>query len=106
MTASLLIECLALGLLLCCSAFFSSAETALFSLNPVQIHRLRRYNQHTAVRIERLLARPMRLLSTVLIGNTLVNVGASALGYVIAETLFPQRGAAIAIVTMTGLLVV
>lgn len=101
MTAILLVECLALGTLLVCSAFFSSAETALFSLNPIQIHRIGRSRPKSARVIEDLLARPTHLLSTILIGNTLVNVSASALAFAVAERLFPGRGVLVAIPCMT-----
>lgn len=106
MTTTIVMECLTLFLLLCCSAFFSSAETALFSVNPIQIHRLRHRQPHRADLIDRLLAQPMPLLSTVLIGNTLVNVAAAALGYVIAGELVPDYAEAVSIPAMTALLIV
>jgi CBS domain containing-hemolysin-like protein len=104
MTAVLAVEIAALALLLACSAFFSSAETALFSLNPIQIHRLRKTNPGAADRIQALLGAPTRLLSTILVGNTLVNVTASGIGYAIAEHFLPGRGQAVAIPAMTVLL--
>jgi putative hemolysin len=104
MNALLAIEFAALAFLLSCSAFFSSAETAMFSLNTLQVHRLRRSRPATATLIEELLAAPTRLLSTVLIGNTLVNVAAAALGFVIAERLYPARGEIVAIPVMTVVL--
>ena len=106
MTAILLAECIALFVLFACSAFFSSAETALFSLDPIQIHRIRRTATRAADRIERLLAEPTQLLSTILIGNTFVNVVASVVGYAVLERLLPARGIAVAIPTMTLLLLV
>ena len=106
MTTILVIEGIALAVLFCCSAFFSSAETALFSLNSVQVHRLRRRKTKAGKLIERLLESPTRLLSTILIGNTLVNVAASALGFAFAEELFPSRGEAVAIPCMTVFLLV
>ena len=104
MNALLAIEFAALAFLLFCSAFFSSAETAMFSLNTLQVHRLRRSRPEAANLIEGLLAAPTRLLSTVLIGNTLVNVAAAALGYVIAEKFFPSKGEFVSIPVMTLLL--
>jgi len=104
MNAMLAIEFAALAFLLSCSAFFSSAETAMFSLNTLQVHRLRRTRPGKANLIEGLLAKPTRLLSTVLIGNTLVNIAAAALGYVIAENLFPSKGEVVSIPAMTLLL--
>lgn len=106
MTATLVIECLVLVLLFFCSAFFSSAETALFSLNSIQVHRVRRSRPKVADSIERMLAMPTRLLSTILIGNTLVNIAAATLGYVIAEQFYPSHGEAVAIPAITVLLLI
>lgn len=106
MNATILIECGALVLLLVGSAFFSGAETALFTINPIQIHRLRRRHPHGADRIDRLLAEPMHLLSTVLIGNTVVNVSAAGLGYILAEHVVPQYAEAVSIPVMILLLLV
>jgi putative hemolysin len=67
------------ALLMALSAFFSSSETALFSLSNVQLEQMRR-NGHPRIRlIERLLTRPRRLIMTILIGNELVNVAASVI---------------------------
>ena len=104
MNVILILECVALVVLLVCSAFFSSAETALFALNPIHIHRIGRRRPAAAERIRGLLERPSSLLSTILIGNTLVNVAASALGYVIAEAFLPSHGEVVAIPVMTALL--
>jgi len=106
MTATLILEFAALGLLLFCSAFFSSAETALFSLNPIQVHHIHRRNARAAQRIRALLALPTHLLSTVLIGNTLVNISAAGLSYAIAESCYPDRGEVISIPVITLLLLV
>lgn len=104
MTAFLLVECIALVLLFVCSSFFSSAETALFSLNPVQVHRLRSKYPVAGEHIERMLATPTQLLSTILIGNTVVNIVVAVLGFAVADRLWPSYGEAIAIPAMTLLL--
>ncbi|MFO7870546.1 MAG: CNNM domain-containing protein [Kiritimatiellia bacterium] len=100
------IECAALFLLLFLSAFFSSAETALFSLNPIQVYRIRQSSPEAAGRLERMLSLPTDLLSSILIGNTLVNITAAALGFVIAERMWPSYGEAISIPAMTFLLLI
>ncbi|MBL7077503.1 MAG: DUF21 domain-containing protein [Kiritimatiellae bacterium] len=102
----LVISVFALIVLFCCSAFFSSSESALFSLDPHQIHRIREKHPRAADRIEHALSMPTRLLSAILVGNTLVNVVASALGYALLEDLLPSRGVTIAIPVMTLLLLV
>jgi putative hemolysin len=106
MMTALIVEAIVLVLLLLCSAFFSSAETALFSLNPIQIHRIRRTRPKAANRIAAMLTTPARPLSTILIGNTVVNVAASGLGFVLASQLAPGYGKAIAIPVMIVLLLV
>ena len=105
MTATV-VEWGVLVLLLVCSAFFSSSETALFSLNPIQVHRLRKTRSGAAERIHAMLSAPTALLATILIGNTFVNVTASAIGYALAERFFPGRGEAVAIPAMTVLLLI
>lgn len=105
MSPAVIAECVALVGLLGLSAFFSSAETAFFSLSPTHIHRIRRHRPKMAKHIEVLLAAPTDLLSTILIGNTLVNVAAAALGYAIAEAFLPSLGEAVAIPVMTALII-
>jgi putative hemolysin len=62
-----------------CSAFFSSSETALFSLSRVVVSRLKKEKRSGAARVERLKSNPQELLGTLLTGNLLVNVTASSL---------------------------
>jgi len=61
------------------SAFFSSSETALFSLSNTQLEQMRRDQHHRFGLIQRLLSQPRRLIITLLIGNELVNVTASVI---------------------------
>jgi CBS domain containing-hemolysin-like protein len=106
MSGLIVAESAGLGLLLMLSAFFSSAETALFSLSPMQIHRLRRHYPKATKRLEELLAAPGDLLVSILIGNTIVNVAAASLGFVLAEQLVPNHGAVIAIPAVTLFLII
>lgn len=100
----LVTEIVLLVILLVCSAFFSASETALFSLNHVQVHRLKKTWHATGDLIEHILEAPTNLLSTILIGNTFVNMAAAAIAYVIAETIYPGRGVMISIPAITILL--
>ena len=61
------------------SGFFSSSETALFSLDSIQLQQMRQENNSRVDLIERMLSRPRRLIITILIGNELVNVAASVI---------------------------
>jgi len=77
-----------LGVLLLLSGFFSGTETAFTSLTAAQVHDMRKLSPKRGMIIDRLMRRPARLLTTVLIGNNLVNVGASAVATVLTITLF------------------
>jgi putative hemolysin len=61
------------------SGFFSSSETAMFSLSSVQLEQMRRSGNPRIDLIARLLSEPRRLIVTILIGNEFVNVAASVL---------------------------
>jgi putative hemolysin len=61
------------------SGFFSSSETALFSLSNVQLELMRQENHPRISLIEHMLSEPRRLIITILIGNELVNVAASVI---------------------------
>ena len=65
------------GLLLV-SAFFSGSETALMALNRIRLRRLADSGDPAARRIGRLLESPSRLLTTLLVGNNLVNTAVTA----------------------------
>ena len=61
------------------SAFFSSAETSLTCVNLVRIHTLAEGGDKRAARVEKILSNPGKMLSTILIGNNIVNISASSL---------------------------
>lgn len=70
--------------LLFLSAFFSSSETGLMTLNRYRLRHLARANHPGAKRAQKLLERPDRLIGLILLGNNFVNVLASALTTIIA----------------------
>ncbi len=92
-------------LLLAGSAFCSSAETAYFSIDPIQLRRIAEKRPATGERLRALLANPTRLLSTILIGNTLVNLALANVGYLLAERWIPAYAEAVAIPAVTLLLI-
>jgi putative hemolysin len=91
--------------LLASSALFSSAETIFFSLSPLELRRITEKHPVLGARIHQMVNQPGRLLSTILIGNTIVNVAAAAVGFAIANALFRGRGELVAIPTVTILLI-
>ena len=64
--------------LLICSAFFSSSETALFSLSRLDLQQLRKEQNPHSETIHELLDQPRRLIISILSGNELVNIAAAA----------------------------
>lgn len=84
-------------MLLVLSAFCSSSETAYFSLSALHIRRIGKNRPELAARLQNLLARPTRLLSAVLITNTMVNSLFAALGYALLARLTPRHAEQIAI---------
>ena len=63
-----------------CSAFFSSSETALFSLSSVQLHRFKEEGGRSAGKLISLLRAPQQTLVTILFGNELANICISIVG--------------------------
>ncbi|NQX80182.1 MAG: DUF21 domain-containing protein [Hyphomicrobiaceae bacterium] len=74
-----LLTLFAVLLLLVISGFFSGSETALTAVSRAQMHALEQEGNSRAGEVSRLLDRPERVIGTVLLGNNLVNILASAL---------------------------
>lgn len=91
----------ALAILILVSAFFSSSETSMMSLNRYRLKHLKGTGHRGARRAIQLLQRPDRLIGLILIGNNLVNILASAIATVIAIRLFGDAGIAIATLVLT-----
>lgn len=75
-------------LLLFLSAFFSSAETALTSLNKLRIRALAEEKNKKAMILQKIIDDYSKMLSTILIGNNIVNISASALATTLAIKLW------------------
>jgi len=95
-----------LGVCLLLSAFFSSSETALMSIGKVRVRQLKERHTRLGNLLERLLASPDRLISTILIGNNIVNTAASSAATAIAIALVPGHPVLVATVGVTVLLLV
>ena len=85
------------------SAFFSSAETVLFSLTAAQREKIRGRSAADDGRIGRCLSDKPMLFSTLLVGNTFVNFAISSVGYCVFDRLLLGKGW-IAVPVMTVLL--
>ncbi|MDG2046563.1 MAG: HlyC/CorC family transporter [Halioglobus sp.] len=95
-----------LAALVIASAFFSSAETAMMTLNRHKLRHLQKNKIGGAVRAGKLLDRPDRLIGLILIGNNLVNIFASAVATVISIRLWGDAGVYIATGTLTVVILV
>lgn len=103
---SLTAQLLILLILLLLSAFFSGSETALLSLSRLRVRHLIQEKKPGALALKKLKDNPNRMLITLLIGNNLVNVSASAIATVVAGEIFNSNavGYAIGIMTLLVLL--
>ncbi|MDR7420846.1 MAG: hemolysin family protein [Armatimonadota bacterium] len=98
-------ELVVLGLLLLLSGFFSGAETTLFSANRLRLRTLKEDGNRSARVALELLEQPARLLSTILIGNNLVNTAAAVVATAtLVRVLGPERGSLYAFLVVTLLL--
>jgi len=92
--------------LLLCSAFFSSSETGMLSLNRYRLRHQAKDGHRGAKRASALLERPDRLLGTILVGNNFVNILASSIATVLAIKLWGEAGIAIATIGLTIILLI
>lgn len=84
-----------LGIFLVLSAFFSSSEAALLSVQRIRIQQMVRNRVPGAARVAKLVEHPHRLLPPILVGNNLVNTAAAAVATAVAFTLFENETARI-----------
>jgi CBS domain containing-hemolysin-like protein len=97
---------LILLLLLALSAFFSGAEVALLAVSKARVERYVAEHRHGARALQRLKARPRRMIVTILIGNNVVNVSASAITTVVVENTVGSEAIGYAAGILTFLLLV
>ena len=84
-TSSLFIT---LGVLILLSAYFSSSETGMMSINRYRLKHLENEGHKGAIRVQKLLNRPDRLIGLILIGNNLVNIAAASIATILCQRLF------------------
>ena len=93
-------------ILLCLSAFFSSSETALTTVNQIRMRTLADNGDKRAARVLRVTGNPGKMLSAILIGNNIVNLSASSISTSLAIHLFGNTGAGIATGILTFLILI
>lgn len=99
---------LLLALLICLasSAFFSSSETAMMSLNRYRLKHLVDEGDKGAKRSAILLKRPDRLLGTILLGNNFVNIAATSLATIIGIRMLGDIGVLLSTIILTILVLI
>ncbi len=83
------------------SAYFSSSETAMMSLNRYRLRHLTKQGNRGAIRASKLLLKPDRLIGIILTGNNFVNFLAASIGTIIAVRLWGSAGPVISSVFLT-----
>lgn len=93
-------------ILLSLSAFFSSSETALTTVNQIRMRTLADNGDKRAARVLHVTGNPGKMLSAILIGNNIVNLSASSISTSLAIHLFGNTGAGIATGILTFLILI
>ena len=99
-------QLIAVIILLCLSAFFSSSETALTTVNQIRMRTLADNGDKRAARVLHVTGNPGKMLSAILIGNNIVNLSASSISTSLAIHLFGNTGAGIATGILTFLILI
>lgn len=87
--------------LLCASAFFSASETAFTSVNVIRLRNRAENGDRKAQRVLALVDEYDKLLSTILIGNNIVNITAAALATLVFVSVMGERGVSVATLVLT-----
>ncbi len=92
-----------LFILILLSGFFSSAETALMTVNKLRIRSLAEDGNKRAITVNKLIEHPAKMLSAILIGNNIVNLTASSISTTLATDLANKSGLGIEVSLAVGI---
>lgn len=106
MDSSDYIQLLILILLIGLSAFFSSAETALTTVNKIRIRNLAEAGDKCAVTLTKVLEDQGKMLSAILVGNNVVNLTASSMSTTLAMNIWSNKAVGIATGVLTLVILV
>lgn len=95
------IQIVLLVFLIFLSGVFSASETALMSLNKIKIRKLEEDNVKGVDTLQKIMEDPSKLLSTILVANNVVNIGASSIATALFMDLVGASGVPIATLVMT-----
>ena len=101
MDTSGVIQLISIIVLIFLSGFFSSAETALSTVNRVRMRSLEEEGNKRAARVNKILDNYSKMISTILIGNNIVNIAAASIGTVLFVKHYGDAGATISTVVVT-----
>ena len=106
MDSSVPIQAVTILILVLLSAFFSSAETSMTAANRIRIHSLAEQVNKRAITLEKVISNSNKMLSTILIGNNIVNIAASSLATTFTMKVFGSMyiGVATGVMTLLVLL--
>jgi len=104
--SSVPIQAVTILILVLLSAFFSSAETSMTAANRIRIHSLAEQGNKRAITLEKVISNSNKMLSTILIGNNIVNIAASSLATTFTMKVFGSMyiGVATGVMTLLVLL--
>ena len=103
MDPSAVMQLIILFILILLSAFFSSAETALTTVNKIRLQNLEESGNKSAKIVIKLISNPGKLLSTILVGNNIVNLTAASQMTLFATDIFSNAGLGISVSTGVGI---
>ena len=106
MDSSDVIQLLILIILLALSAFFSSSETALTTVNKIRVRTLAESGMEKAVVLSKVIEQQSKMLSAILIGNNIVNLSASSLLTTLTIKIFGNKAVGVATGVLTLLILV
>lgn len=106
MDPSVIPQIVALVVLLILSAFFSSAETSLVSVNQIRMRSLAENGNVRAKRVLAITSNQSKMLSAILIGNNIVNISASSLATIVAQRIWGNAAVSIATGVLTILVLI
>ena len=106
MDSSVPIQAVTILILVLLSAFLSSAETSMTAANRIRIHSLAEQGNKRAITLEKVISNSNKMLSTILIGNNIVNIAASSLATTFTMKVFGSMyiGVATGVMTLLVLL--
>ena len=93
-------------ILIAFSAYFSASETAFTSVNRIRIKNLANDGDKRARLVQELSERYDDLLSTILVGNNIVNIATSAIATVLFMEMYPLYGATISTIVVTVIVLI